>query len=354
MTEMRSGCSRSDGVFRVAAVAIVAAALLVSYPSTAEAYVGPGAGIVLMSVFAMFATLMIAALSLAVWPLRMARRLISAMFVLSDAARKPSLVLLAVMVVAVSQGAAWRRTTTNMRVVVLGFDGMDYGVARELMANGRMPNFSRLAETGTFSPLATSTPPQSPVAWSSFITGLDPGGHGIFDFIHRDPRTMTPYLSTTKTEGPAHSLTIGSWQLPLSPPRVTLLRDGQPFWEVLERHGIRTSIIRVPANFPPSGSASHELSGMGTPDILGTYGTFTFFSSSPATIGDRPVSGGRIVPVDVVDGIVRGELIGPDNPFRKPARQLRVPFTVYLNAQEAARQSRRRRPGADLEGRTVE
>jgi predicted AlkP superfamily phosphohydrolase/phosphomutase len=222
------------------------------------------------------------------------------------------------------------------RVIVLGFDGMDYRVARDLMARGRMPNFSRLAEAGGFTPLATTTPPQSPVAWSSFITGLDPGAHGIFDFVHRDPRTMIPYLSTTRTEAPHRTLTIGSWQLPLSSAQVTLLRHGRPFWEVLEAHGIRTTIIRMPANFPPSGTATRELSGMGTPDVLGTYGTFSFFTSAPGQLAERTLSGGRLSIVDVVDGVVHGRLLGPDNPYRTPSHQLDVPVTVYLDAREPA------------------
>jgi predicted AlkP superfamily phosphohydrolase/phosphomutase len=222
------------------------------------------------------------------------------------------------------------------RVIVLGFDGMDYRVTRDLMSKGRMPNFSQVAASGTFSPLGTSIPPQSPVAWSSFITGMDPGGHGIFDFVHRDPKTMTPYLSTTRTEAPGRTLTIGRWQFPLSSGRVELLRDGQPFWDVLEKHGIRTTIIRMPANFPPSGSASRELSGMGTPDILGTYGTFSFFSSAPGPLADNTLSGGRVYPVDVVDDVVRGELVGPDNPFRTPAQKVSAHFTVYSDARASA------------------
>ena len=79
------------------------------------------------------------------------------------------------------------------------FDGLDYGLTRELIARGRLPNFAKLQQSGSFAALETSIPPQSPVAWSSFITGLDPGGHGIFDFIHRDPATMVPYLSTSRT-----------------------------------------------------------------------------------------------------------------------------------------------------------
>ena len=93
-----------------------------------------------------------------------------------------------------------RRSSIGRRVIVLGFDGLDFSFTRDLMARGRLPHFAQLAARGSFAPLGTSVPPQSPVAWSSFITGLDPGGHGIFDFIHRDPKTMTPYLSTSKTE----------------------------------------------------------------------------------------------------------------------------------------------------------
>ena len=229
-----------------------------------------------------------------------------------------------------------RGDTSSQRVVVLGFDGMDYRVTRELMANGRMPNFSRVAAAGAFSPLRTSIPPQSPVAWSSVITGLDPGAHGIFDFVHRDAHTMLPYLSTTRTEAARHHLTIGSWQFPLTGGRVTLLRDGQPFWDVLEQHGVRTTIMRMPANFPPSGSATRELSGMGTPDLAGTYGTFSFFTSSPEPSAARTVSGGRVFPVHIVSNVVRGEFVGPDHPFRTPARALTTPFTVYIDARENA------------------
>jgi predicted AlkP superfamily phosphohydrolase/phosphomutase len=231
-------------------------------------------------------------------------------------------------------GACHDGNTTRTRVIVLGFDGMDYRLTRELMAAGRMPHFSRVAASGTFASLGTTIPPQSPVAWSSFITGLDTDRHGIFDFVHRDPRTLTPYLSTTRTEPPRRKITIGSWQLPITSGRVMSLRKGEPFWERLEEHGVPTTIIRMPANFPPSGTASRELSGMGTPDILGTYGTFTFFTSAPVSAGGRTVSGGRIQPVDVVDGVVRASLVGPDNPFRTPARNVAAPFTASIDAGE--------------------
>jgi predicted AlkP superfamily phosphohydrolase/phosphomutase len=172
------------------------------------------------------------------------------------------------LVIAAASGCS--RQHAERRVIVLGFDGLDYGLTRDLMDRGRLPNFKRLAQTGSFSPLGTSIPPQSPVAWSSFITGLDPGAHGIFDFIHRDPATLVPYLSTSRTEAAGRTLKVGKYQIPLSGGSVELLRRGEPFWEVLEERGVDTTIMRMPANFPPSGSATRELSGMGTPDILGT------------------------------------------------------------------------------------
>ena len=238
-----------------------------------------------------------------------------------------------VSIVALMLGCSGRHPRLGRRVIVLGFDGLDYALTRDLMARGRMPNFSRLAATGTFVPLGTSIPPQSPVAWSSFITGLDPGGHGIFDFVHRDPKTMVPFLSTTKTEASGRSIKIGKWQFPLTAGKVELLRRGDPFWGMLEQQGIDSTIVRMPANFPPSGQATRELSGMGTPDLLGTYGTFSFFTSGPIASGAAgPVAGGIIYQVDIEDDVVRGALEGPDNPFLREPEKVRAPFTVYRDA----------------------
>ncbi len=227
---------------------------------------------------------------------------------------------------------ACSRKPAAAEVVVLGFDGMDYDLTRKLMAEGRMPNFSRLARTGSFAPLASSTPPQSPVAWSTFITGADPGIHGIYDFIHRDPQTMAPYLSTTRTTPPSRNVRWGKWQFPLEAGRVELLRQGEPFWEALRRHGTETTIVRMPANFPPSGSATRELTGMGTPDILGTYGTFSFYTSDPSAFSPAP-SGGRVVAVNVEDHIVRAAIEGPDNPFLRDPQTMSVRFTVFVDPE---------------------
>ncbi|MGC2151498.1 MAG: alkaline phosphatase family protein, partial [Terriglobales bacterium] len=97
-----------------------------------------------------------------------------------------------------AQGASHPR-----KMIVIGVDGLDPDLLTKFMADGKMPNFAKLAAQGSFRRLTTSIPPQSPVAWSNLITGLNAGGHGIFDFIHRDPKTLDPYFSTSKVEGPA-------------------------------------------------------------------------------------------------------------------------------------------------------
>ena len=86
-----------------------------------------------------------------------------------------------------SCGAGSSGSSTKKKVIVLGLDGLDPKIIRSLIEQGRAPNFKKLASMGTFQPLGTTMPALSPVAWSSFITGMSPGGHGIPDFIARDP-----------------------------------------------------------------------------------------------------------------------------------------------------------------------
>lgn len=218
------------------------------------------------------------------------------------------------------------------KLLVLGIDGMDPEILTRLVAQEKMPHFKRLIATGDFKKLETSVPPQSPVAWSNFITGMDAGGHGIFDFIHRDPATMSLYFSTSKTEGSRRSLRIGEWVLPLSAGKVTLLRQGKSFWEILEEQHIPTSIIRIPANFPPVDTQATQLSGMGTPDLQGSYGTFSFFTDEPPE-KYAGVSGGTVFPIRVVEQVVQATVPGPRNDFRKGAPASGADFTVLVDPE---------------------
>jgi len=218
------------------------------------------------------------------------------------------------------------------KVLVLGFDGMDPNLLGQLIAAGQMPNFAALAQRGDLSPLQTITPPQSPVAWASVITGMDPGGTGIFDFIHRDPRKMTPYLSTSRVEEPKHVLNLGSWVLPLDAGKVEQLRHGEAFWQILDRHGIPATVLKMPSNFPPVETDSFTLSGMGTPDVKGTYGTFHVYTDDPVLL-NATVSGGEVHKVTLADGRFAGLLPGPPNTMRKGKPSTTVPFTAYVDPE---------------------
>jgi predicted AlkP superfamily phosphohydrolase/phosphomutase len=215
------------------------------------------------------------------------------------------------------------------KMLVLGFDGMDPNIVEKLMAEGRMPNFMALRERGGFSRLETSVPPQSPVAWSNFITGMNPGGHGIYDFIARDPETYLPYLSTTVTGEAKKTVKLGKYIIPLSKGKVTLLRKGKAFWEILEAHGIPTVVLRMPSNFPPIGKTTRAISGMGTPDILGTYGTFSFYSTRPYVLS--PETGGTIIVVSAFDNKVDTKIMGPANSFLEDSPRAEIPMTVYID-----------------------
>jgi len=114
-------------------------------------------------------------------------------------------------------------------------------------------------------------------------------------------------------------------------PKVELLRRGEAFWEALERRGVHTEILRIPANFPPSGTASIELSGMGTPDLLGGYGTFTYVTTDRLALLGKNISGGVIERVDNEDGVVRAQLTGPDNPFLRQPTKVVADFEVHID-----------------------
>jgi predicted AlkP superfamily phosphohydrolase/phosphomutase len=271
--------------------------------SRAEAYIGPGAGFALLSSFFVLAVSFVLALfSLLFWPFRMLIR-----FVLGRHRRPKSLV---------------------DRVVIIGFDGLDPRLAERFMAEGKLPNFQQLKAQGTFSRLATSYPAISPAAWSSFMTGVDCSHHNIFDFITRDPRTYQPILSSAEIGSTSKTLSLGKIKIPLGKPSVRLLRRSKPFWSILGEQNIFSSIIRVPITFPPEKFNGVLLSGMCTPDLLGTQGTFSYYTSKRA----RPESkeGGQCIPLEITGNVVRTYLQGPRDEFHADNAVLKIPLTIRL------------------------
>jgi hypothetical protein len=216
-------------------------------------YVGPGAGFaVVTSFFAVFASLALAAFAFLTLPFR---RLVRA----------------------VRRRRAFAKARVN-RVVILGLDGLSPEIVGKMMAEGKLPNFARLAREGTFKPLATTVPAVSPVAWSSFQTGTSPARHNIFDFLSRDRATYLPDLSSARVGPPRRYLNLGKFRIPLGKPSVRLLRKSQPFWKILGDHGVFSNVIRVPITFPPEKFHGVSLSAMCVPDLLGTQGTFSYYS----------------------------------------------------------------------------
>ncbi|MGE5191555.1 MAG: alkaline phosphatase family protein [Deltaproteobacteria bacterium] len=270
------------------------------------AYIGPGAGIAFVGSFLiLLAGLALALFSLLTWPFRL-------------------------LLVSLRRLRRVIRGKTN-RVVIVGLDGLDPKRARALIDAGRLPNFKKLAEEGTFCELGTTLPPISPVAWSTFLTGVNPGKHNIFDFLNRDLRTYLPELSSARVTS------AGRWSwlaaLGLSRGPVRMLRKSQPFWKILGEYGVFSTILRVPITFPPERFHGLSLSAMCTPDLRGTQGSYTLYSTDPVECVNS--AGGVRVHVTRSGNRINSELSGPPNiPGRSPA-DLKIPFTLALDDRRA-------------------
>jgi predicted AlkP superfamily phosphohydrolase/phosphomutase len=217
------------------------------------------------------------------------------------------------------------------KMLVLGFDGMDPGIVQRLMRQGQLPNLQRLSEKGVFTMMRSTIPPQSPVAWGSFISGADPGVYGIFDFLHRDPETYTPFFAQSSTL-PSHMMVkLGQYRIPLKPGKVVLNREGPAFWDYLEERGIPATLVKLPTNYPPSESHQRTLSGMGTPDIQGTYGIYSLFTSDEQeSQSDRSPNNIYYAYIDE-NNVMEGQIEGPKNDLVKEGENVIVPFKVYVD-----------------------
>jgi predicted AlkP superfamily phosphohydrolase/phosphomutase len=301
MTLSRIGCGRrprrgNRGRFFLALLPIV---LLI--PAPANAYVGPGAGIAFVSSFlVVLTTFFFAFLTLLTWPFRTLLRTI--------------------------RGRRALRKSRAERVVIVGFDGMDPEVTEKLAAEGALPNLSRLREMGTYKRLDTTLPAESPVAWSSFQTGCNPGRHKVFDFLVPNRRSYLPELCSAKIEPPRRHLTIGKYRIPLAQPTMRFERKSQSFWKILGEHGVFSTVVRVPITFPPEKFNGLMLSAMSAPDLRGSQGTFSYYTSDP---DERArYTGGIQVLIERNGKVVRSHLSGPVNPFLKEGVEMRIPFAV--------------------------
>jgi predicted AlkP superfamily phosphohydrolase/phosphomutase len=232
------------------------------------------------------------------------------------------------------------------KLLVVGCDGMDPGIVDRLMAAGQLPNLKRLGDRGVFTMMRSSIPPQSPVAWGSFISGADPGRFGIFDFLHRDPATYAPMFSQSDTLPSRLTVNLGKYRIPLKPGKVVLKREGPAFWDFLEERGIPATIFKVPTNYPPSASKQRTLAGMGTPDIQGTYGIYTLYTSDERESQNELAA--AVVYYAYVDenNVMEGQIEGPKNDLVENGEPIAVPFKAYVD-------NRHRTVRIDIQGREV-
>jgi predicted AlkP superfamily phosphohydrolase/phosphomutase len=285
--------------------ALLLVCIAIAAPSTADAYIGPGAGFAVLGSFAvLFVTMLLAGVSLLVWPFRMLWRAIR------------------------------RRTRSKplvTRLIVVGFDGQEPTITERMMAEGKLPNLEKLAKKGGYSRLRSTFPSITPVAWSSFTTGTNPGKHNIFDFLDRDPRTYLPRLSSTEIGSVDKVLKLGKLRIPLAKPAIRLLRKSKPFWTILGEHNIWSTIIRVPITFPPDKFYGAQLGAMCVPDLLGTQGTFLYFSTRPG--GEAFQEGGLRFelsangPKDSFESTIEG----PENSFYEGNPPMTLPLRVSVD-----------------------
>lgn len=270
-------------------------------PINAFAYVGPGAGFAFIgSAFVFILTILLAIFTLALWPLQLLIRKI--------------------------RGKGISKNAKTKRVVLIGLDGLSPKLVEKYVSEGYLPNFKKLIEDGGYRRLGSTIPSISPVAWSTFQTGVNPGAHNIFDFLSRDKRYCLPELSSTRTETKFFKK-FGIFKS--SKASVKLLRKSKPFWTILGKKGIFSNILRVPISYPPEKFDGNILSAMCVPDLKGTQGSFLAYTNSKDLLGRA--TGGTFIKVDVKDDLVKTSVQGPNDPFKKEGKVLLIPFKVKIN-----------------------
>ncbi len=221
------------------------------------------------------------------------------------------------------------------RVIILGFDGAEPTIVEAMMDAGRLPHLKQLRDGGTFARLRSTIPPQSPAAWNSFTTCKNPGGHGIYDFIRRNPATHLPEIGTSKILHPSkrHDGRVTERA------KAVGFRKGEPFWVVADRAGIRCKLFNVPYAFPADPLEHGKmLCGLDVPEIRGSQNSFSAFSDAyrPEQL-EEDVAGGARYALEFVDGKatvnVRGARIpkGGQGARRERSEDTELPFEFVVD-----------------------
>jgi predicted AlkP superfamily phosphohydrolase/phosphomutase len=209
-----------------------------------------------------------------------------------------------------------------MKTLILGFDSFDPAVFEEMAGKNQLPNLERFCGQGGYSRLEVSSPPQTEVSWTSIATGVDPGGHGIFDFVHRDPETYLPYISILRT----HPSAVGEQFVP---PYTT-----RTFFEEAAELGYPATALWWPAMFPARPAIPvNTLPGLGTPDIRGQLGVGTLLTTEDEVLKKTAV----VKLVAAGKDHFTASLPGPQTRGRQGPQTLSLPLVLDVIDQRSAR-----------------
>jgi len=200
-----------------------------------------------------------------------------------------------------------------MKTLLLGFDSFDPNVFEDLAGKNQLPNLEKFWQQGGYAKLEVSSPPQTEVSWTSIATGVDPGGHGIFDLVHRDPATYHPYVSIL----PMRKSAVGEQFIP---PYTT-----KTFFEAAADMGYPATALWWPAMFPARPQVPvMTLPGLGAPDIRGQLGVGTLLSSEEETKEKTTVV--KLIPAGKDQ--YQADLPGPQTQGREGPRTISLPIKV--------------------------
>jgi predicted AlkP superfamily phosphohydrolase/phosphomutase len=217
----------------------------------------------------------------------------------------------------------------GQRLIILGFDGVEPSLFESWASQGKLPHMQRLVDQGSYTHLGSTNPPNSPVAWSTFATGMNPGEHNIFDLIKRDPQSYLPNVATGHTEDPEFD---AQGRMTKAPRGVTY-RDGRPFWLLAGESGVRSAILNLPYAFPPDHiDQGRMLSGLGTPDLRGTNSTFFYLATDlPQKEDGKSIAGGKLLKLRASGPHMETSIEGPQDFAGNRRRRLKVPLRCSLN-----------------------
>ena len=188
------------------------------------------------------------------------------------------------------------------KVILLGMDGLDPKVLSHLMNQGDLPNFSKLGQIGCFSPLTTSNPAQSPVAWASIATGNNPGYHGVFDFLNRRVTDYMPELAILKMN-PKN--VFGKRELMFLP-----VMHGNSFWDHTSSNNIPSTVLKWPMTFQPRQNNAKLYAGLGVPDIKGGLGKYAFYTVRDISRNEEGFE--KVVKVKIDGNRIKTYISGPN------------------------------------------